>query len=200
MLRSCTSATTRALYTTRPAGPSSSSALPLLRAHLHSSTPAPRPAPTTAAPALAQGQPSTSQASTSRAGPPPPTTTTTSAASSSPSHFLVTLLRSPLHLGASQRASAASLGLHKRLSSSIVPITPQSAGYVLALKELVGVRRVSRDEVAAWGSREWRERPGEGRKGSGLRVKAEADEGSVIRVGSERARGDERGFRVVARP
>ncbi|GAA6048717.1 hypothetical protein JCM3770_003926 [Rhodotorula araucariae] len=142
------------------------------------------------------------QASTSATSPPAPTLPSSAlpAAETAPSHYLVTLLRSPLHLPPAQRASAASLGLHKRLSSSVVPITPQNAGYVLQIKELVGVRQVSTAEVRAWASPEWRDRPGEGRRGSGMRVKLGATDRSVIRVGSERARGDERGFRIVDRP
>ncbi|GAA5839964.1 hypothetical protein JCM9279_005222 [Rhodotorula babjevae] len=167
-----------------------SSLLLLRAAHLSSSAPlaAPRPSPVAAA-AAAPTTASTS-ASTSAA----PDASTPPAAS----HFLVTLLRSPLHLAASQKASAASLGLYKRLSSALVPITAQNAGYVVQLKELVGVRACSEEDVARWGSRGWREREGEGRQGSGLRVKYGGDKArSVIRVGSERARGDERGFRVV---
>ncbi|GAA5877649.1 hypothetical protein JCM8547_007129 [Rhodosporidiobolus lusitaniae] len=134
--------------------------------------------------------PSASSAETTPADP-------SASSSSSPSHYLVTLLRSPLHLPPSLSASICSLGLNKRLSSAIVPITPTNAGYILKLKELVGVRSVTSDEVRQWGSREWREREGEGRQGSGLRIGGYAGENSVIRVGSERARGDERGFRVV---
>ncbi|GAA5983737.1 hypothetical protein JCM11641_001738 [Rhodosporidiobolus odoratus] len=130
--------------------------------------------------------------------------TSTSTSESSPpspgpsaSHYLVTLLRSPLHLTSSVSSSIRSLGLSKRLSSSIVPVTPENAGYIVAAKELVGVRAVSEAEVKKWASKEWREREGEGRQGAGMRVRADATDRSVIRVGSERARGAERGFRVV---
>lgn len=121
--------------------------------------------------------------------PPPPT--------SSPSHYLITLLRSPLHLNPSIKQSLSSLGLYKRLSSSIVPISPQNEGYILRAKELVGVRTLREEEVRELGSMEWRDREGEGRKGSGLRVRQGAGQDGVIRVGSERARGEERGFKVV---
>ncbi|GAA5916998.1 hypothetical protein JCM5296_004039 [Sporobolomyces johnsonii] len=121
-------------------------------------------------------------------------------AQSTPTHYLVTLLRSPLHLSKSVSASLASLGLYKRLSSSIVPINSVNSGYILKAKELVGVRSVTADELASIASKEWRDRPGEGRQGSGLRVREDAGPAAVIRVGSERARGDERGFRVVSKP
>ncbi|GAA6006804.1 hypothetical protein JCM11491_003186 [Sporobolomyces phaffii] len=115
----------------------------------------------------------------------------------SPSHYLVTLQRSPLHLNPAIKQSLASLGLYKRLSSSIVPITPTNQGYILRAKELVGIRPLSEAQVRDLGSAAWRNRPGEGRQGSGLRVRHGAGEGGVIRVGSERARGEERGYKVV---
>ncbi|GAA5972818.1 hypothetical protein JCM21900_006907 [Sporobolomyces salmonicolor] len=130
----------------------------------------------------------------------PSTSSPVPPAQSTPTHYLVTLLRSPLHLSKSIGASLTSLGLYKRLSSSIVPINSVNAGYILKAKELVGVRTVSAEEVASMASKEWRNRPGDGRQGSGLRVREGAGEAAVIRVGSERARGDERGFRVVSKP
>ncbi|GAA5997474.1 uncharacterized protein JCM10292_000874 [Rhodotorula paludigena] len=162
---------------------------------------------------------STSSASSSQAPPPqahsatgattataPPAPTLPSSAlpasaPTTPSHYLVTLVRSPLHLGPSARGALASLGLHaKRLASVVVPVSRESAGALLAVKELVAVREVSDAQVRAWASKEWREREGEGRRGAGMRVSERAGQRGVIRVGSERARGDERGFRIVARP
>ncbi|GAA6033465.1 hypothetical protein JCM8097_001411 [Rhodosporidiobolus ruineniae] len=140
-----------------------------------------------------QSQPT---ASTSSA-PAPSTKGSPSASAAQPTHYLVTLLRSPLHLPPAISASIRSLGLNKRLSSSIVPISQVNAGYILNLKELVGVRTVGQDQVKKWASPEWRNRAGEGNQGSGMRVRRGATADSVIRVGSERARGDERGFRVV---
>ncbi|BGP20687.1 hypothetical protein JCM10213_001066 [Rhodosporidiobolus nylandii] len=150
--------------------------------------------PSTASPARAQRR------AASTAAPQPPQASTSAAAepaAPAASHYLVTLLRSPLHLPKNVAASLSSLGLGKRLSSAVVPITQVNAGYILAAKELVGVRTVSQDQVKQWASREWRERDGEGKQGSGMRVREGATENSVIRVGSERARGAERGFRVV---
>lgn len=123
-------------------------------------------------------------ASTSR--PPPP-----------PSHYLVTLLRSPLHLSAKVKATVASLGLHKRLASVVVPVSPTNQGYLVKCKELVAVRPVSQHQVQEWASPEWSRRPGKGNQGSGVRIVEPAGPNSVIRIGSERARGDERGFRVI---
>ncbi|POY72230.1 hypothetical protein BMF94_4736 [Rhodotorula taiwanensis] len=119
---------------------------------------------------------------------------------SEPSHYLVTLLRSPLHLSDKVKATVAALGLSKRLSSVIVPISSVNQGYLVKCKELVGVRAVTAAEVQQWASHDWRHRPGQGKRGSGIRIVEPAGPNSVIRVGSERARGDERGFRVVAQP
>ncbi|GAA5957976.1 hypothetical protein JCM3765_006220 [Sporobolomyces pararoseus] len=135
---------------------------------------------------------SPSSSSTSSSSP-----STDSTPTATPSHYLVTLLRSPLHLNPAIKSSLSSLGLYKRLSSSIVPITPINQGYILRAKELVGIKPISEEEVRRLGSEEWRNREGEGRQGSGLRVRQGAGPGGVIRVGSERARGEERGFKVV---
>ncbi|GAA5954007.1 hypothetical protein JCM8115_003282 [Rhodotorula mucilaginosa] len=123
----------------------------------------------------------------------PPSTRTEEA----PSHLLVTLLRSPLHLSAKVKATVASLGLHKRLASVVVPVSPTNHGYLLKCKELVAVRPVSQQQIQEWASPEWSRRPGKGNQGSGIRIVEPAGPNSVIRIGSERARGDERGFRVI---
>ncbi|KAG0660252.1 hypothetical protein C6P46_004706 [Rhodotorula mucilaginosa] len=122
----------------------------------------------------------------------PPTTT-----EEAPSHLLVTLLRSPLHLSAKVKATVASLGLHKRLASVVVPVSPTNHGYLLKCKELVAVRPVSQQQIQEWASPEWSRRPGKGNQGSGIRIVEPAGPNSVIRIGSERARGDERGFKII---
>lgn len=53
---------------------------------------------------------------------------------------------------------------------------------------------MSVEEVSRGLGEEWRERDGDGRRGNGLSVRGG---GGVIRVGSERCRGEERGFKVV---
>jgi len=127
---------------------------------------------------------------------PTPSTSTLPAANASHTHYLVTLLRSPLHLPVAAAATCNSLGLTHRLTSSLVPITQENAGFILRVKELVAVRTVAPEDLAKAASQEWRERPGEGRRGSGLMGHSET---GVVRVGSERARGEERGFKVVSR-
>lgn len=127
----------------------------------------------------------------------PKTPATTTGQGEAPSHYLVTLLRSPLHLPAKVKATVASLGLHKRLASVVVPVSPTNHGYLLKCKELVAVRPVSQQQIQEWASPEWSRRPGKGNQGSGVRIVEPAGPHSVIRIGSERARGDERGFRII---
>ena len=143
---------------------------------------------TSAPPAASSSLPT---ASTSHSTPP-----ATLPSASAKSHYLVTLLRSPLHLPAPVQATCQSIGLSHRLSSSIVPITRENAGFILRIKELVGVRMIAAEDVAKASDPSWRDREGEGRRGGGFVTKGEPGRG-VIRVGRERARGDERGFRVV---
>lgn len=141
---------------------------------------------------------STSPSPLSSAAPIASSSTSSSAPSdpSSHTHYLITLLRSPLHLPAPLAATCNTLGLTHRLTTTLVPITQENAGLVLRIKELVGVRTVAAEDLGKAGTIEWRERPGEGRQGSGLIGR---EDGGVIRVGTERARGEERGFKVVAR-
>lgn len=130
--------------------------------------------------------------------PPPAAAGAEAVAPGAASHYLVTLVRSPLHLSHKVKATAAALGLHKRLHSVLVPVTPVTQGYLLRCKEIVAVRPVSPDQLAQYASQEWRTRPGVGNQGAGVRIVEPAGPNSVVRVGSERARGDERGFRIVA--
>lgn len=113
-------------------------------------------------------------------------------------HYLLTLLRSPLHLPKPLQATCQTLGLTHRLQSSIIPISAVNSGLILRVKELVGVRQVGVEEISKGVGEEWRNREGEGRQGGGLRARGEAA-GGVIRVGSERCRGAERGFKIVSR-
>ncbi|SCZ98297.1 BZ3500_MvSof-1268-A1-R1_Chr3-2g06279 [Microbotryum saponariae] len=107
-------------------------------------------------------------------------------------HYLITLHRSPANLPETVARTCEALGLPRRLSSSIVPITQVSSGQVLAIKELVGVRAITLDQVV---SAQWTQRKGAGNQGSGLR--SNGNPRGIIRVGSERARGDERGYRIL---
>lgn len=129
-------------------------------------------------------------------------TTTTTASESEPieagsdkTHYLITLRRSPLHLPSPIQSSCKSLGLGHRLASSIVPITQENAGYILRIKELITVKTIGVEEISRAVDQSWSLREGEGRRGSGLHLMREG--AGVIRVGTERSRGEERGFKVL---
>ncbi|KAL5525828.1 hypothetical protein ACEPAG_7165 [Sanghuangporus baumii] len=98
---------------------------------------------------------SDSTSSTSSTTPQPESSTTTST-STSPSpqtantnktYFKITLTRSAIGLGASKKATLASLGIHRRMQTVFHPHKPEFAGKILAVKELVRVENVSGEEV-----------------------------------------------------
>lgn len=139
-------------------------------------------------------------------------TTTSTTTPSAPTHYLVTLLRSTIALPKSIASTTRSLGLNSRLSSSVVPITATTQGAILRVKELVGVRAITLDQLGPSATQVWRDRPGQGRRGSGLRARMTPTVDTIgtpgngqqpsmgaLRVGSERNRGEERGFKVVKR-
>ena len=101
--------------------------------------------------------------------------------------------RSPAHLPKKVKASCESMGLTKRLASSIIPVTQPNAGLITSVKELVSVRILDDAELAKIADVDWATREGNGRTGSGLR-----QANSVIQVGTERARGEQRGYRVLS--
>ena len=68
---------------------------------------------------------------------PPP-----SESSSSPnSYYKITLLRSAIALGARKKATLVSLGIHRRMQTVYHPHSPEFAGKILAVKELVRVEK-----------------------------------------------------------
>lgn len=107
-----------------------------------------------------------------------------------PTHYEVTLKRSPLHLPADSLAACVSIGLRKRLSTTLIPINQSNSGNLLTIKELISVKLVNLEEFIAARP----ERSGEGRTGAGLTGRGG---NGVIRVGKDRCRGEERGFRVL---
>lgn len=57
-------------------------------------------------------------------------------------HYKITLLRSPISLGARIKGTLVSLGIHRRMQTVYHPHAPAFAGKILAVKELVAVRNV----------------------------------------------------------
>lgn len=114
-------------------------------------------------------------------------------------HYLVTLLRSPLHLPISSKNTCESLGLRKRSATSLVPINSTNAGYILAIKELVGVKLVDFHQIQK-NLFKRQEKLGinvEGRRGAGLGGMGMITTNGVVTVGKDRSAGEERGFLVV---
>jgi len=79
--------------------------------------------------------------------PPPPSSTTTEPNT----HFRVTLRRSAISLGARVRGTLAALGLRRRMQTVYHAHTPEAAGMILAVKELVEVGNVPASAVRTAG-------------------------------------------------
>lgn len=86
-------------------------------------------------------------------------------------HYLITLIRSPIGMPEKTRTTLNSLGLYRRFQSVMKPFGPIAAGRILAVKELVSVRNVVKED----GLRGVRRRRPEG---SGLEIAGRAFGGS----------------------
>jgi len=76
-----------------------------------------------------------------------PTTTSPPAAASSPTsepwtHFKITLRRSAISLGDKKKGTLVSLGIHRRHQTVYHPHSPEVAGKILSVKELLEVESV----------------------------------------------------------
>lgn len=84
--------------------------------------------------------------------PPPPSSTATLTSSTEPStHFRVTLRRSGISLGKRVQGTLAALGLRRRMQTVYHAHTPEAAGMILAVKELVEVDNVPASAVRTAG-------------------------------------------------
>lgn len=69
-------------------------------------------------------------------------------AQSSPKTFYkITLLRSAISLGSRKKGTLESLGIHRRMQTVFHPHSPEFAGKILAVKELVKVENVAKEDV-----------------------------------------------------
>ncbi|KAJ7489008.1 hypothetical protein FB451DRAFT_1223489 [Mycena latifolia] len=66
---------------------------------------------------------------------------------STPSHFKITLRRSAISLGDKKKGTLAALGLHRRHQTVFHKHTPDIAGKILSIKELLEVQNVPASEV-----------------------------------------------------
>ncbi|PLW11295.1 hypothetical protein PCANC_04252 [Puccinia coronata f. sp. avenae] len=76
-----------------------------------------------------------------------PHPTPTSEAPQTTTHYRVTLYRSPIGLPKRRHDSLASLGLRKRMDVAYHRHSPDAAGLILSVKELLKVENVSEEEV-----------------------------------------------------
>lgn len=71
-----------------------------------------------------------------------------STGSTSPSsYYKITLLRSAIALGSKKKATLVSLGIHRRMQTVYHPHSPEFAGKILAVKELVKVENVPKEAI-----------------------------------------------------
>lgn len=66
-------------------------------------------------------------------------------------HFRITLRRSGISLGKRVQGTLSALGLRRRMQTVYHPHTPEAAGMILAVKELVEVQNVSASAVRTAG-------------------------------------------------
>ncbi|CAE6429190.1 unnamed protein product [Rhizoctonia solani] len=74
-------------------------------------------------------------------------TTSTPTQSAAPSHFRITLRRSAIGLPKSSKRTLEALGIHRRGATVFQKHSPEAAGKVLRVKELVEVENVPESEV-----------------------------------------------------
>ncbi|KAG5639549.1 hypothetical protein H0H81_012220 [Sphagnurus paluster] len=79
---------------------------------------------------------------------PAPSTSTTPPAESEPlTHYKITLRRSAISLGDKIKGTLISLGIHRRMQTVYHRHTPETAGKILRVKELVEVHNVPTSQV-----------------------------------------------------
>jgi large subunit ribosomal protein L30 len=65
------------------------------------------------------------------------------------SYFRITLLRSAIGLPKKTRGVLGALGLRKRMAVSYVPVSSDTAGQIMKVKELVDVQEVAEEKTRA---------------------------------------------------
>jgi large subunit ribosomal protein L30 len=64
-------------------------------------------------------------------------------------YFRITLLRSAIGLPKKTRGVLLALGLRKRMATSFVPVSSDTAGQIMKVKELVDVQEVGEEKTRA---------------------------------------------------
>ncbi len=109
--------------------------------------------------------------SSSPASAPP---TTTSDVRNPNTHFRITLRRSAISLGKRVQGTLAALGLRRRMQTVYHPYSPEAAGMILAVKELVEVQNVPAGVVRTAGQQRKERKASRGFVVVGSRSKREA--------------------------
>ena len=77
-------------------------------------------------------------------------------------HYRITLYRSAISLPKRYKATLVSLGIHRRMQTVYHPHTPDVAGKILRVKELVTVENVPASSVRTKSEQRWERRPQKG--------------------------------------
>ena len=77
-------------------------------------------------------------------------------------YYKITLTRSAIALGERKKATLVSLGIHRRMQTVYHPHSPEFAGKILAVKELVRVENVPKEAVRTKTEQRLERRPTEG--------------------------------------
>lgn len=93
-----------------------------------------------------------------------PTSHITSSTDPNPpnTHYRITLYRSAIALPKRYKATLVSLGIHRRMQTVYHPHTPDIAGKILRVKELVEVQNVPASSVRTKTEQRWERRPQKG--------------------------------------
>ena len=79
---------------------------------------------------------------------------------SAPSYFRITLMRSAIGLPKRSTGVLKALGLRKRMKTVFYPVSPEVAGQIMKVKELVKVEEVAEPKTKEQLSAERRPEPG----------------------------------------
>ena len=86
-------------------------------------------------------------------------------------HFKITLRRSAIALGERKKETLTALGLHRRMQTVYHEHTPEAAGKILKVKELVEVENVPASAVRTQSEQRWERRAPRGYSVGGSRLR-----------------------------
>lgn len=86
-------------------------------------------------------------------------------------HFKITLRRSAIALGERKKETLTALGLHRRMQTVYHEHTPEAAGKILKVKELVEVENVPVSAVRTQSEQRWERRAPRGYSIGGSRLR-----------------------------